>query len=391
MPHAARQSFAVRLVAFGICVPALCASGAYAQSETPAARASESIDDVVTRSAALSFAPGAVVAIVWGDSVVFLKAFGTTGPAADEAPLRADEVFHAGALTELVNGIAAAQLASTDEGLLTRPIGEAVPELPQELRAITLDQLLSHTSGLAHEVTVPGRGGADDLGAAARQLTRLDRMADPGSVYSSSLPARALVGLALERMGGRPYAQLLTELVFEPLGMVATTVAFDVARAHITQGYRPSASPDAPLEAIVAHADSALLVPVQGLYSTASDLARMAAALMNDGIVEGVRALAPGVAAGVLNGRAAVPGSDDRAGLGVRLSAWLDRPLVRVAGGLGGHAILLSALPEEDIAVVVVTNKTDALLSDVPDFIFRRLLDLRDPPRRTPTLAVDST
>ncbi|MGH7445157.1 MAG: serine hydrolase domain-containing protein, partial [Longimicrobiales bacterium] len=305
---------------------------------------------MVAKSAALSFAPGAVVAIVWGDSLVFLKAFGTAGPAGNAVPLSGDEVFHVGALTELINGIAAAQLASVDERVLTRPIGDAIPELPQELRAITLEQLLSHTSGLAHEVTVPGRGGADDLGAAARQLTRLDRMADPGSDYSSSLPGRGLAGIALERMGGRPYAQLLDELVFQPVGMNATTVSFDAARPNIAEGYQPSASPDAPLEAVAAQPDSAALVPVHGLFSTVRDLARLAAALMNDGVADGVRVLAPGVAAAVLHERAEIPGSDDHAGLGVRTSRWMDRPFVRVAGGRGGHAVLLSALPEEDIA-----------------------------------------
>lgn len=65
----------------------------------------------------------------------------------------------------------------------------------------------------------------------------------------------------------------------------------------------------------------------------------------------------------------------------------MDRPIVRVRGGHGGHGVVLWALPNERIAVAVLTNKADALLDVIPDFVFRRLLGLSDSQARSTATA----
>src|SRR5688572_28726934 len=115
-------------------------------------------------------------------------------------------------LAELVNALAAALLAHNGQVRLDAPVGPLVPELPQVLGRATLAQLLTHTGGLARQPAAPGRGGADDLGAAARQLTQLDRVTDPGIMYSTSPIGVSLAGLVLERSAKKPYAQLLRAL-----------------------------------------------------------------------------------------------------------------------------------------------------------------------------------
>ncbi len=379
----ARHRTALTLAAWCLLHPR---TGEAQESGTPA-RAEKSIDDVVEEAARLALAPGAVLAVVVRDSIALTQAYGQQAPFAGAAPLTVEDVFRTGALTPLVNGLAAGQLEAAQPGISRRPLGRVIPELPPELAAITLEQLLTHTAGLTWEVAVPGRRGADDLAGAARQLTRLDRMAEPGDVFSESRAGASLVGLALERLAGIPYDRLVDSLVFAPLGMERSAVRADDAADGVTPGWQPSASPDAPMQPAELGRDSAVYVPVHGMRSTVTDVARLAAALVSDGVVEGGRALGPGVARNVMTARAMVPGSADGIGLGVRVGTWMDRPIVRVSGGHGGHGVVLWALPNERIAVVVLANKSNALLRSVPDFVFRRLLGLSDSPARSASVA----
>ncbi|WP_205618674.1 serine hydrolase domain-containing protein [Leucobacter chironomi] len=98
---------------------------------------------------------------------------------------------------------------------------------------ITLGQLLSHTSGVADYLAGPVVSGptmleeiaADpdriyapaDLLAVSRE--RQQPIAPPGQAFSYSDTGYVLLGLALERIEGKPYAQILDDRIFAPLGM----------------------------------------------------------------------------------------------------------------------------------------------------------------------------
>jgi CubicO group peptidase (beta-lactamase class C family) len=323
------------------------------------------------------------------DSIAFLQAYGRSGVHADAPPLTTDALFRAGGLSELLNALAVARLAHVGSLDLDAQLSGLIPELPRKLRDVTLDQLLTHTAGLAAEVAVPGRGGADDLGAAARGLTPLDRFA-PGGVYSYSAPGIQLVGLAIERAAKRPYATAMREVVLEPLGMQRSTFDFATARQSLTPGWNPSTSPDAPVQPVTFARDTAMRVPLRGFNTTATDAARLAAALMNDGVVGGKRVLPAGVAASLLEPRADVPFSTTRAARGARIALWNGRRAVAVSGGGSGHGVSMQLLPAEGIAVIVLTNKSGVGLSGVADFVFRRLLGDMPAPERAERAPPDS-
>jgi CubicO group peptidase (beta-lactamase class C family) len=181
-----------RVLALGRCgIVAVAGAAGLATAEpcagdpgrTGQAQEAQSIDDVVARALSTTITPGAVVAVVVRDSVAFLRSYGRTG-AESATPMAVDAVFQVGPVAELVNALAAALLAHGGQVRLDAPVGRFVPEVPEVLGRATLEQLLTHTGGLAVQAVAPGRGGADDLGAAARQLTRLDRVTDPGIMYS---------------------------------------------------------------------------------------------------------------------------------------------------------------------------------------------------------------
>lgn len=374
-----------------ILLPCLLLAAGSAAAHGQGASDDRTIDEVVEAALSRAITPGGLVAVVVRDSIAFLQAYGRTDLEAGAPPLAADALFRAGALSELLNALAVARLAEANAIQMDAPLADLIPELPRKLRNVTLDQLLTHTGGLSYEVAVPGRGGADDLGAAARGLTPLDRFAPGGAFYSYSTPGIQLVGLAIERAVKQPYAQAMAKTVLEPLGMTSSTFDFNRARADLTPGWHASTSVDARIRPATFTADTAMRVPLRGFHTTATDAARLAAALLSDGVVGGERVLPAGVAASLLEARADVPFSNVRSGRGVRISQWNGRRTVVVSGAGMGHGVSMQLLPAERLAVVVLTNKSGVGLGDVADFVFRRLLgNVQEPaaqPRATPDSA----
>ncbi|HEX6133436.1 MAG TPA: serine hydrolase domain-containing protein [Longimicrobiales bacterium] len=332
-----------------------------------------SIDEVVDAALSRAFTPGAVLAVVVRDSIAFVQAFGRTALEEDAPALAADALFRAGGLGEVLNALAAARLAEQGALDMDAPLAGAVPELPRRLRDVTVMQLLTHTAGLAQHVSVPGRGGADDLGAAARGLTPLDRLAPGGTFYSRSTVGIALAALAVERAAQRPHAEAVRQLVLDPLGMTRSTYDLAAVQSALTPGWHPSSSPDVRVVPATFAPENAIGVPLRGFITTARDAARLAAALLADGIVEGERVLPAGVAASLLEPRADVPFSRTRAGLGVRIGERAGSPLVDVSGGGLGHSVIMRLLPREGVGVVVLANSSVIGLDGVASFVLDRL------------------
>jgi CubicO group peptidase (beta-lactamase class C family) len=385
-----RGSTAFAAIVFGAAMLGTFATSTAAQRQT----GKESIDQVVAQALDQSDAPGAIIAVVTGDSVAFLRAFGRARFSADSA-LDTRALFRVGNVTELINGIAAAALAAGGKLKLNAPIGSAIPELPSSIRRVTMAQLLSHTAGLAYRPAVPGRGGANNLGAAARQLTYLDVFAEPGAIHSPSPSGASLVGLVIERAAGVPYAAAIRTTVLRPLGMQTATLDFQTARPTIATGHAVSTTPETPILILEPRPDSSFLtVPREGLFASAHDLARLSVALLNAGQISGQQALPRQVITDILATRAIVPGSvDEQIGLGTKVSRWEGRREIRLAGSSPGHSFLIRLLPDQRLGVIVLTNMSGprGTLGGVDEFVLRRQLSLPMPTRAAPQRAVAAT
>lgn len=350
----------------------LAVTGTACHQSPPPEEPGVGIDEVVAAGMRNSFTPGAVVAVVMGDSVVFLRAYGTARFAGSE-PMALDAVFPTGGLTPVVNGIAASALEAAGALDLDEPVGSYLPELPPELHAPSTAELLSHSGGLTAIAAMPARGGDRELEAAARRLTRLDRLVEPGTLYSRSDPGIGLAGVVLARAYGGSWVDLMDRFILPGLGMISASV--DPAGAGAaTPGHTASTGAHAPVVPVEPAPDSAIQLPLRGLRATGMDVAYLMAALMNDGRVAGEQRLQPGVVDAMLQPRAAVPGSRAEAALGLRVDRWEGRPHIGLVGGGPGHSLLVRMLPEERVGVAVLTNNSSGALPGVPEFVFRRLL-----------------
>jgi uncharacterized protein YbbC (DUF1343 family)/CubicO group peptidase (beta-lactamase class C family) len=301
--------------------------------------------------------PGAVVAVVRAGGVAFLEAYGVRRVGPSREPLRVDAVFDLASLTKAIATAPCIHiLAEQGKLALDAPAARYLPAFGANGKtAITVEQLLLHTSGLpADNALAEYRGGRADA------LARVDasRASDPGSRFEYSDLGYIVLGQLIERVSGTPLDAFAHEHLFRPLGMNdssfvpgaalrARAVPTEMRAGDLLEGtvHDPRA---AALEGVAGHA---------GLFSTAADLARFAAMLLAGGKAGDTVVLAPSTMRRMVEPHA-VPGGSLRAlGWDVRSSFSGARGELRGFGHTGFTGTSIWIDPDADVAVIVLTSQ----------------------------------
>ena len=191
---------------------------------------------------------------------------------------------------------AAAILLLAQDGKLSLedPVRRWLPSLPDVTAPITIEHLLTHTSGLVDYEDLMGEGWQGQIRDAGvlELLEKEDRLYfPPGSDYRYSNGAYALLSLIVEKASGQAYPEFLRQRIFLPLGMQDTLAFVEGGPAvpHRAWGYSEG-------EAGWTRTDQSTTSAVLGdggIYSSIDDLARWDAALYDDRLLsDASRALA---------------------------------------------------------------------------------------------------
>jgi CubicO group peptidase (beta-lactamase class C family) len=348
----------VAVMAFGA-----LGAGPVARAVAAPGPALEAVDAVLEGYVERGEVAGAV-ALVWQEGrLVHERAYGRRSLAGPDE-MRVDDIFRIASMTKPV--VAVGALILVDRGLLSLddPIERYLPEFrapriyvsPERTiparGAITVRQLLAHTSGLggtfeggAVEELYAAPGGLDRSSpqALVASLARHPLVAEPGTrwIYSYSYE---VVGRLLEVLSGKPLDVFLRDEIFRPLGMEAT--GFSVAPEAVSSLAGVQRWDGHALSALELHEDPterpALLSASGGLYSTVGDYLRFARMLLDGGVLEGRRIVSErairemtsdqlGAISAIAVGRLPLPGQ--RFGLGVALIE--DCQAARYEGGVG--------------------------------------------------------
>lgn len=170
---------------------------------------------------------------------------------------------------------AAAILILEQKGLLstTDTLSEYFPNNPNA-EIITIQQLLTHTSGITDIYSVPdfNKLSCQNLSISefADMVLELDLDFKPGSNYQYSNGGYALLAEIIEQVSGMSYQQYLNQSIFEPLGMKSTghNQGNEVI-SNLSIGYDPSGYMDVKITDFI---DPELLKGSGSLYSTTNDL-----------------------------------------------------------------------------------------------------------------------
>ena len=164
-------------------------------------------------------------------------------------------------------------------------------------RAITLRDLLTHTSGLS-EVKPPRPDST--LGELAMGYAREPLQFEPGSKWNYSNPGINTLGRIVEVVSGETFAAFIQHNLFNPLELRDTTFWPTKAQAkRIAKSYNANKETGKLEETSVYFIRGSLTerhrtaFPAGGLFSTAGDVARVYRMMLNGGVFKGKRLLQP--------------------------------------------------------------------------------------------------
>jgi CubicO group peptidase (beta-lactamase class C family) len=331
--------------------------------------------------------PGAVVAIVEDDEIIYSGGFGVRALGSDE-PMTADTRVMIGSTGKTFTTLLMAQLV--DEGIIdwdTRVV-DIIPTFaladPEITQQITVQNLVCACTG------VPRRDleiffNYDVLSAEAvvESLATFETFTGFGEAFQYSNQMVATGGYVAAAATGAEYgnlydayAELLQTRVLEPIGMPRTTISFDTVLAGdnyatphsrgLTEEYYPI-----PLdwERFVTP-----LAPAGAHWSTAADMSRYLITQLNNGVTpDGTRIVSQ---ENLLHTREAQVSmsADTSYALGWFISEYKGLRVVSHGGNTVGFSSELAFLPEVDIGISVVTNA--GITNPFNESVRNRLLEL---------------
>ena len=169
--------------------------------------------------------PGCVAAASQGGKLTVNRAYGLADLERN-VPLTTESLLDAGSIRKQF--VAAAILLLVEEGrlALSDDVRKHIPELPDYGHPITIDHLLTHTSGIRDWVPLLNwaAGDPDAMSMILRQRT-LNFV--PGTEWSYSNSGYVLLPEIVTRASGMKFSEFLHQRVLDPLGMKATRYVDD--------------------------------------------------------------------------------------------------------------------------------------------------------------------
>jgi CubicO group peptidase (beta-lactamase class C family) len=262
-----------------------------------------------------------------------------------------DTQYRIGSLTKTFVAVLVMRLRDEGRLDLADPLGKYLDA--GQAKNATIAQLLSHTAGLASETHGPWwERTPGDLRPELADILGPEPQRHPaGRLFHYSNPGYALLGALVGQLRGQAWHEVLRQEILEPLGMTRTTTAAQSphARGFAVHPWADVMQPE-PAEG------TGLMAPAGELWSTAEDLCRFAAFLL-DGHDQ---VLAPSTLA-EMRTPAAPPGDtawDSGYGLGLQLFRLDGRLLYGHSGSMPGFVAILCVSADDGLGGIVLANAT---------------------------------
>ncbi|WP_262893388.1 serine hydrolase [Spirosoma profusum] len=301
---------------------------------------------------------GLQVAVVQHGKLVLSKSYGTAN-VQDAVPVTNRSIFPINSCTKAFTGVAIMQLVEEGKVDLSAPVSRYLDGLPQAWQPVTIRQLLTHVSGLPdiNRLLNPGTYGLQGVGTEEATFAKIQAFPmdfATGTQFSYNQTNYLLLGKIIDKLQGKPFAQVFQEKQFDVAGMPGT--GFGDSRDIIpgmVQSYRYVTNLDGkPLgkeKLIINYAEfPPMRRTASGMNSTAEDMARWIIALQQGKLLIKKETLKTLWTTGTYN-----DGKPTQWALGWVLKP---RPVHDAMVITGGGRSAMFVYPNDDLAIVALTN-----------------------------------
>jgi D-alanyl-D-alanine carboxypeptidase len=283
-------------------------------------------------------------------------------------PITPDTVFRIGSVTKQFTAVAILMLKEQNKLVLSDPIEKFIPSYPTHGHTITIEHLLTHTSGIKSYTNMK-----EWLPAWGKNFT-LDELVDffkfqpmefsPGTRWAYNNSAYILLTAIIEKVSGTTFDSFLQEHIFEPLGMKQTCLELPgkiIPRRASGYSFGPKGW------AVADYISMTQPLGAGGMVSTVDDLAVWDTALY-EGKILPVAAFEKAHTSFRL-----LDGSQTDYGYGWGVDTYQGQTVLHHGGGIHGFVCYVARMPGTRTFAVVLTNR-DNPAKDPEELCFRAIL-----------------
>jgi CubicO group peptidase (beta-lactamase class C family) len=331
-----------------------CAALASAQTEAPASVApldgaalKPKIEQYLDAQAHVNRFGGAVLVARNGE-VLFSKGYGPANAEWD-IPNTPETKFRLGSITKQFTATAVLRLQEQKKLSVQDPVCTHVSPCPDAWKPVTVHHLLTHTSGIPSYTSTPEYGKTmmvpktiDDMVAGFR-----DKPLEfaPGEQFKYNNSGYFLLGVIIEKVSGRRYEDVLRDEIFAPLGM--TDTGYDWSEPLLARRASGYARRDQGL-VNARFLDMQQPYSAGSLYSTVGDLLKWDGALYSHRVLPkpALDAMFTPFKNDYAYGWSITPEGKGPSG----------KRQVGHGGGINGFSTMYTRVPEDKVAVIVLSN-----------------------------------
>jgi CubicO group peptidase (beta-lactamase class C family) len=311
------------------------------------------IDELVSAWAKNEKFNGTVL-VAQNENILFQKGYGFKN-AATKKMNDGNTVFQIGSITKQFTSAVILHLQEKKKLSIQDKLSKYFPDLPFAGK-LSIENLLSHTSGIYNYTNDAEFMKTEAVKpAAAGRLIALFKDKplefEPGSKFSYSNSNYILLGLIIQKVAGKPYEQLVHELIFTPLHMDHSGFDFTSLKSRDKAiGYFELSRTGNTPAGIV---DSSASYAAGAIYTTAGDLYKWDRSLYSEKIISKASL------------KDAYTIRKNKYGLGWNIDSAYGRQVYQHGGGIFGFTSFILRSPEENICILLLDNKGDGTLEKI--------------------------
>lgn len=317
---------------------------------------------------------GATAIIAQKGQILYHKAFGMAD-LENKIPMRTEMVFRIGSISKQFTAVAILKLMEEGKISLQDEITKYIPDYPTQGYKVTIEHLLTHTSGIV-SYTNMAKFGSELMTRDMKPTELIDVFKNekfefaPGEKWNYNNSGYFLLGYIIEKITGITYADYIEKTIFQPLGMKNSLYGSNSKLIpNRAQGYEPG--PTGIQNAT--YLSMTLPYAAGSLMSTVNDCYIWNKAL-NEGKIIKRETLEKAFVPYVLKS-----GKKTSYGYGWSIGEIEGQKLVQHSGGINGFLTNGIYVPSKDVYIAVFSNSNAIAPIEVSQRMLQAVLGLNKP------------